>query len=399
MGPGRPLPSAGVTRRATLTAAVALTGAVAGCVGDESAEPPERADTRVDGEWTHPDADPAKTRTVGTAALTEEPGLQWSYETETVLGGEPTVADSLVYLGRSDSGEFLTVEAATGTEYRSHAEDRFTVLEGLTVVDGSTYVQDLDAGPDGRSLVKVDAETFEREWRADLRGEGLLGVTALDERLYVSSGGSDGNYLQAFDLDGTEQWHVETLHLSGAVAASEPVVAVASGPTLRCLDAETGDRAWHRDLETEDGARVALVDEAVIAAGGSTLRAVSFDGEDLWRRTRDSGTTVTSLAADERRVYLGTDTGVVAVGTESGTVAWRAELDGSECVLAAGPDCVYAAAGTELTALDASSGEDVWRAQLDASVHSGPVALPGLVLVGVLDTDGEPGVTVYGFRE
>lgn len=393
----REIPGGSTSRRGVLAGAATVVGAVsiAGCPDgtEQSGRSRERADERIDGTWRQPGGDGANTRSIDGESVTSEPDVAWS-ERFPIVNGEPTVADSLLYLHGSE--RYLAVEAATGAVYRSH-DAAVSSLDGLSVADGWTYAQSFD-GEDG-AIAKLDPVTLDRQWTATPRGDGLYGTTIADGRVFANTATDDEAYLQALDPDdGTEHWFFEALDSIQSVAATSSVVVAVSNGTVFGIDPDTGERLWHSTIESGSDGRVALLADTAIAAVGGNLHAIGIDGTTRWTETVGPDVSIHSLAVRDGAVYAALTDAVLALDAADGAEHWRHSLGRRDDTgtVTASEGRVYVTSGSELVALSTNGGDERWRAAFDGTVHAPPAVLPDAILVFTLHSGTDGNAPVRG---
>lgn len=203
--------------------------------------------------------------------------VQWEYEGEENLAASPAVAGGLVYASDSD-GKVYALEANTGTEAwtRDLGPD---VVEGLTVAGGTVFVSQVahestSEGEETRfvpTLFALDSETGEERFQ--------LGR----ERGVVSSVATDGETFVVYLDD------------------------------LRKFDFQTRSELWSHGTGFSISDAPVIADDTVYICYGNQAAAVRFeDGEQLWELEFDSKTFRSPVVYDNR-VYVGLETGLVAV--------------------------------------------------------------------------------------
>jgi len=183
----------------------------------------------------------------------------------------------------------------------------------------------------------------------------------------------------------TERW---TIDAPGAY--QRPVVAgglalLPTGDGLYAYDVETGEERWQFASDGEDRDSAFALSPAVngdtVYVGFQSDPGLSAldvsDGTERWR-AGDSDVYAAPVAGDSGTVFVGTDTGLLAV-TEDGTVRWEYELFGRGVRVATGAGLgstayVGTSAG-EVYALFVSDNEGagpegLWRRKLDGEVIS-----------------------------
>ena len=157
---------------------------------------------------------------------------------------------------------------------------------------------------------------------------------------------------------------------------------------LVCLDANTGKEVWSKDLIKEHNGRnigwqsaaSPLIDsDSIFVAGGgpgeSLLAFNKNDGKIVWKSEDEKMTHATPVATtilDERQIIFFTQSGLVSVAPQTGTVLWRYKFPYQTSAAASpvvGGDVVYCAAGYDVgagavritRAGDTFTATELWR--------------------------------------
>jgi outer membrane protein assembly factor BamB len=243
----------------------------------------------------------------------------------------PTIYQDSVYAAGS-GGTIVRLNAATGkTLWRVDAKAPLAggvgVGENMVMVGtakGAVLAYDLN----GKLL-----------WTSTVSSEVLSAPQAADGFVVVRSGDSRIFGLNA--KDGTRRWEYQTITPALTLRANPGVIiiegfVIAGMPAgkLVVLNLANGGVVWETavaapkgDNELEritDIAGAPLVEQKKVCAVTFRGRAACYEterGGQLWARAASS---VGSLAADERNVYLSEDTGaVVALDKNTGASAWK----------------------------------------------------------------------------
>ncbi|GGN95959.1 PQQ-binding-like beta-propeller repeat protein [Haloarcula pellucida] len=321
--------------------------------------------------------------------------FRWSYELRTfdsdgdeseyVPETPPVASQYGVYVSHqtSEGGLLQAIEDDKGG-YRWAASSDGTLGVGDTgvyAVDGD----DLTA----YDIVETDG-LFEGEserWTKSLKPLTTAPL-AVEGTVYVGSG-VDGDAAAVYAIDaesGETRW---TFTGSGC----PPLATVTAGPAslgdrvvvgtdnrLFALTKATGSIVW-TDLGKVEHA--ATNDSQAFAAGDSTLRAVSAEGDDQWRY--DVAGSVQGLAAGDDRVYVqvmasGGDR-LVAVDAADGTEVWEYTDPNLDAITApsATDNAVYLGSGPSVRALDPSDGSEIRAYRTGERVVQPPAVTDGSV--------------------
>ncbi len=304
-------------------------------------------------------------------ALSTDKGEKlWAVSGLGPLTGQPLIFQDKVYVGSSD-GRLYAVELLSGTriwDWRAPGLQP-AIWGGPVVYRGLLLVgigsQEHGTPPEAGRLVALDPASGDRLWATCLQSDCGTGG-AISSSIAVDSAGngyvgvgSPDDALAAFDVGiGRITWQ-KSLYPDqgrGADVAATPLLLRSHGRervavgglagTFAVFDAATGSVDWSRDLGDASGAGLALT--------GSP----GFDGRYLY------------VPAG------GSLSGILALGPDDGSVAWR--HPSARQVLsspAVGQDVVVygegsAADGTggALVAVSARDGHELWRQETGAGV-------------------------------
>lgn len=266
-------------------------------------------------------------------------------------GGSATVADGTLYnvgdrdrsVARLTIRDPATAAVETGTDLVSYA-----VNPPPVVADGRVFVT---------TFVEVfcfDAATGEQLWRGP-EMDGIQGrPTVSDGTVFVNSGGfkTTAPQLRAFDAaTGDEYWHYDPgADTKATPAVGEEHVFLTGSGGLAALDRETGEESFVLPAVSSRWGSPVVRDGVVYAVdtGHDRDEVVAVDvasGTIRWRH--ETGTDSPPVVA-ERGVYTTTDSGIVGLDREDGTVrssgrrAVRPLALVGDVLYAAGDGTVYA---------------------------------------------------------
>lgn len=280
----------------------------------------------------------------------EKGGSHWKVGSDAVLG----VGDTGVY---AVDGDQLTAYDFVETDglFESESERWTESLKPLTTPpladDGTVYVGS-EVADDAATVYAIDAATGDTRWT--FTGSGcppLATVTA------------------------------------GPASLGDRVV-VGTDNRLFALTKASGGIVW-TDVGTVEHA--AANDSQAFAAGDSTLRAVSADGDDQW--TYDVAGSVQGLAAGSDRVYAqviasGGDR-FVAVDAADGTKVWEYTDPNLDAIT--GPrvtdSAVYLGSGPSVRALDPADGSEIRAYRTDERVVQPPAVTDESVYAATEDAE------------
>ena len=256
----------------------------------------------------------------------------------------------------------------------------------------------------GAGLLEELPDRLEAKWRVPL-GSGYCGPTVADGRLYVmdrQEEPAEVERVHCFDWrTGERLWTHEYACVYEEIsyeAGPRCSVLIADGLAytlgamghLICLNAETGEVVWSRDLRVDYATRLpiwgiaaapVLEGELLIvpACGEDDAYLVAFDrksGEERWKALADQGNYSAPIVIDQagqRVIVCRTADRVVGVDAETGTLRWEQPFKSKNMPLAVADPVLYEDLlfftgffdGCLLLRIDPDSFavEEVWRRQ------------------------------------
>lgn len=298
---------------------------------------PKPADNPVQSGWPSFRRDAANTGCVPAADPVEDPSVQWE---------SPRITHPHRVLWRT-----VTVDAATvyaGGE----------ALHGLDVVSGDrVWTQ-----PGGfATRTAPDLHDGVAWLRAGEDGTGVVGVD-----------GTSGELTKRRELPVVPDKHPR-------VTAGEPYLVAPGGGAVagRALHPDQSPEylptTWSRDLFATSTFRPATTREVAVVSYTGEVYRFSAWGTPVWRQNLHRRPR-TQPVVGEKRIYVGTGNGVVALDRGRGAVVW--EFDGANSVRRSGVAFdgarVVVADESALHAISAKTGESLWRYDFDITVTSLP---------------------------
>lgn len=175
-------------------------------------------------------------------------------------------------------------------------------------------------------LRAVDAATGRQQWTAPLPttndNRAYDGTVAIaDGRLYVRSLDGDENArVAAYALDGTRQWETELTGFTQPPTVSDGTVYLAGTEHLTALNANDGSTRWERRTFPRLRRPAVATGTHLFVVGDGTLHAVDPASGDLaWTYSPGGTDVVTRPAVVGTTLFLGTGTGVIALGEPGAT--------------------------------------------------------------------------------
>ena len=264
--------------------------------------------------------------------------------------GTPAIADGSLYVGTYDG--VVSALALDDGEILWQNKVGGSAAASPTYLDGKLYLAVEHAPPDG-SVVEMDAETGEVEWRDRRPTNHPHSTVAIDREHGRLIFGSNDGYCYAWSFPELErEWAYDTGgDVKLPLAISEGVAVVPSwAGTVTGLDVEDGSMLW--EFETD---------------GGET----SKDGPNPIR----TGGVMCAPAVHDGEVYVGShDTNAYAIDLHSGEKLWATETGGwiTGSAVATNDHVLVGSYDAKLYALDRDDGSVTWTAEGRGDVTSAP---------------------------
>jgi outer membrane protein assembly factor BamB len=285
----------------------------------------------------------ATTGAPGVTALSASDGARdWRTTTNTTVSGAPVVTDAAVYAGTS-AGRVRALAPSSGDVLWTRVSDG--AVGGPAVAGDRLFVggsQTLRAYDDTGARLPDPSETADNDgFDPDATGPTDGPNVAVDWEL-TPGGVTTGT----------------------AIANGRAFVGTANGNDgLYAYNLTTGSFDWEFDLNSRNGQNF------------------------LYRPTVADGT-VYAIAGDG----FGNPVSLYAVAADSGTIRWETSVDGSAQPPVASERAVYVADNDRVRAFDPQTGSEAWRFQLEGGVRGPPVVSQGRLFVGT-NRQFSPGVT------
>ncbi len=230
-------------------------------------------------------------------------------------------------------------------------------LPNLTAQEGQEWPQWRGPSRDGvwreTGLVRELPDTLEAKWRVPI-GAGYSGPTVAAGRVYVMDRLEEPEEIERVHCFSWDEGELLWTHEYPAAYAG---VQYTAGPRcsvqiedglaytlgtmghLFCLDAQSGEVRWARDLHEEYETRIPIWGIAaapviegellIVPTCGKDAYLVAFDlksGEERWRALSDNGNYSAPIVIDQagRRILVcWTEDRIAAVDTETGELVWE----------------------------------------------------------------------------
>ncbi|EFW91434.1 Pyrrolo-quinoline quinone [Haladaptatus paucihalophilus DX253] len=321
-----------------------------------------------------------------TSAPTDDVRVAW----RTTVGDphlfqSPTVASDILYaLTRH---ELVALDAATGTERWRFATEGELLQGGPVVVDGQACYRA------GVNLYAVSENQARWKFATNSSFDEVLPV---GNTIFLASYFGSSDSLIALDAsNGIPRWKTPSKYRPLAYADGILVGAGRSRTTLVGLDATNGETRWQLsrpglpgDIEAAFG-NGPVISNGTFYSGAGRLYAVDVrEGTVEW--TTDATGAV--MAANGKTLFRAGEGHVVAVDSTDGSTRWKTSVGRTGenrtsfiSGLAVTDTAVYVGAESGLVALDAASGERLFAFEPEEGTGSvGPPAVVGeRVYVGI----------------
>ena len=290
-------------------------------------------------------------------ALDANTGKQiWSHDRQGIgTTATPAVVGGVVYVGGSDAGQVLALNASDGTQrwvaQIVPTDDRNSALmNSVIVADGVVYgnVQPMSGqdmlfalnASDGTQRWKTPAPSGQRLVDAPVLADGILYV-ATTFHGHLQPGQTIQSYVFAIKTDGKQLWRSDAL--GGGVlyrpAVAQGVIYVNSlNGMASALDANTGKTLWQSALGQELTNAPQVIDGALYLSNTIdgdpnhiAILAVDVSNHSVrWQRKLDALYGGRGLLAIKDVVYTTTSQGIVyALRTSDGSVLWQTSFEGA----------------------------------------------------------------------
>ena len=264
-----------------------------------------------------------------------------------------------------------------------------------------------------RSLVSIDLESGELQWRIGYRApeELMVAATSHATPTVAAENGTAYAYfgktgLFAADSSGTMLWHNKALPLVTYYGAATSPIADNGVVYLACdhqgqsyvtaLDGSSGERLWTQNRESDASFGTPALasfngQDQLIVAGGNLVAGYDLaTGEERWSAPIHADQVVSSIVVAEDAAYVGggfRNEPVTAYqafsndGIAAGTRLWVTEkpiVGYASPLVLDGRVYVMDNAGIA-TCLDARTGAILWRARVGGSYTASPVSADGRI--------------------
>ena len=184
-------------------------------------------------------------------------------------------------------------------------------------------------GGSDRRVVAVDLASGKTRWSVRVSGPLVGGMLVRDSLVFVATDRPGGKVYGFNAVSGNEAWSRGTGYVQAPLLAlGHQIIVLTRTGRMLALDAANGKERWRRGIASNKVAPVALDSlHFAVTSYDSVYRVRLTDGKVL-ERQKSPGTVVSSWVRVGNYIVASTaDSQVVALTTDSLTLAWSARLD------------------------------------------------------------------------
>ena len=244
--------------------------------------------------------------------------------------GAPNVHNGMVY-GPTDGGQIYGYDAETGDQWKSEEIESIIGLGGPVPTEDGTFVASHE------TIWQIDPNTGEYTEiisTPDFVGGSSDWPAFHDGVFYIARASA----LHAVDIRIPDiQWTFESKQ-EGRLSDSNPAVAngrvyltgTGGDSQLYAIDADSGEKEWSVETNTEIKASPAVTDNLVYLADSGRIIAVDdHSGTIEWEATEVVTGTPTDIVISNSVCYISSQFGVQARNASSGELKWEYTVDDS----------------------------------------------------------------------
>lgn len=257
------------------------------------------------------------------------------------LTAKPIVIDDKIFTLDTDFN-LKAFDTSTGkklwdTDISHKIEDDPVISGGISYSKGSLY-----ATNGYREILSLDPTNGKIIWRANLPAPSRAAPTIMDERIFVTT--LDNRIIALGALKGNILWEFSGIsETAGIIGAASPaadreiVVPAFSSGEIYALRVENGLVAWSDNLSSlrkssslssiPDIRGLPIIDKGMVIAISFSGRLVAIDartGARVWQR--EIGGAETPWVAGNHIFLITSDSKLVALGRDDGTIQWISQL-------------------------------------------------------------------------
>ena len=229
-------------------------------------------------------------------------------------------------------------------------------------------------------------------------GQSIEGAPALADNVIYVPNSWGKNAVTAFDLrEGTKLWEYRGVPVEASILVVDDLIVFGDVEAkIVAIGRTTGLVEWvytFEDVATIFAGPTEVGDGRIVAAteAGEIACIDLADGSQEWH-SRIDGAVESSIASDERRVYIPTTRGTLhAFDARTGRLEWmyRAPDRMTRLTGAAvsGESVVFGGSDGLLRAVDVESGSTLWTFETDGTFAAPPAISGSLVFAGAMDRE------------
>jgi outer membrane protein assembly factor BamB len=296
----------------------------------------------------------------------------WAFKTGSRIYSSPAVVEGILYFGSND-GNFYAVDAENGAKLWNF-KTPYPVRSSPTITDGKVYF-----GADDYFIYALDYKTGEEIWRFDTNSPAGNSPVIENGVLYYGAGGGYSYALNAENGHRRLKYRtIYAVYASPAVYDGIVYFATTNG-VVNAVDGMARSWLWEHDIRPFWAQLWAMI---------NWLPEPPEQSGFLWMKSLHKPNTTTPLI-DGDVMYLGVDTSIVALNTDTQQIVWEYTTGATvRSSPAKAGSVIYIGSGDgNLYALDAATGELRWQFETGGAITASPVVVDGIIYIG--STDGK----------
>lgn len=317
------------------------------------------------------------------ALATDDGSKRWQTSAGEGIVAFTASGDSAVY-ARAKHSPMVALDTETGDEHWRFDAQGTTYCQP-TFANGTVY----GGGPNG-TVYALDSRSGEQKWSFNTETK-LVGVPAvIDETVYVTG---EGITLLALDTEsGSEKWR----YRQGQAITAPPTVVgkrlfATDGDRVFAFHTETGDALWEQRVYQAGAFGVSVADDKVYVGGATEydrpvnrLNALAIDdGTPIWQTDLPANPTTAPVVVDDAVLAGCEDGNLYAFDAVQSTQKWQVRVDGTEVFGPAIADGdIYVGSQHGVHALKSSSGSTPW---MKIATFAGVGGLAGTIAYALRD--------------
>ncbi len=295
----------------------------------------------------------------------------WEFETGSRVYSSPAVVDGIVYFGSND-GNLYALDSGNGEKIWNF-KTPYPVRSSPTVTDGKVYF-----GSDDYFLYALDYKTGKEIWKFDTNSPAGNSVVIENGVLYYGAGGGYSYALNAENGHRRLKYRTRNAVYASPAVYDGIVYFVTTNGVVNAVDGMARTWLWEHDIRPFWAQLWAMI---------NWLPQPPEQSGFIWSKALYRPNTTTPLI-DGNIMYLGNDTSVTALNTDTQEIVWDFTTgDTVRSSPAKAGSVIYIGSDDgNLYALDAATGELQWQFETGGAITASPVVVDGVIYVG--STDG-----------